>query len=370
MACGQFSGYRDVRRLQGNTMGDNVDSKQTKGLHSKQIEIIAAIAIGILAIAAFGVQAFFLSEKTTPLETVLFNCLEFLLTLGFTWFSTRAISRSEFENNLKRFAISAYRRISDIEIMTKKLQHEVHSMISECPIDEVHNLKLIGAIASDTAQVIRSSISDWADVIGDELITIEKIKRLEHDKEELTIKDSDYDAYGVGELKSGVSMINQQIEKLTSSLPALLQIDSINRPTRIRENEHAAEWLTRSHKNQGGLRITCVTGDDYAHDRDFKTLKLGEELHTVKGENGAFDIADKEGAILGRLQNNSPLGYFEFVSAMELCYGTDSIMLEVIRLSEEEKRGKTIYGWFEVKVVSAPKFEKRKPKSSRPSPKK
>jgi hypothetical protein len=45
-------------------------------------------------------------DKTTKLETVLFNILQFLLAVEFAWFSTRAIVRGEFEGSLKRFAVA------------------------------------------------------------------------------------------------------------------------------------------------------------------------------------------------------------------------------------------------------------------------
>jgi len=339
-----------------------MDKKKIIGLHAQRIEIIAAIAMGLLAVASFVLQALTLSDKTTQLETVLFNSIEFLLTLGFTWYSTRAITRSEFEDNLKRFAISAYRRIADIERMTGKLHGEVSNMIAESSSEETHNLRLVEAIISDTTQVVQSSIADWADVIGDELLTLEKIKRLEQDKEKLISRDYHADAKNtdIAEQNIAKTNINEQISRLISSLPTLLQVEALNRSTSTADKEHAAEWMFFSHRDEGGLRLTCVTGEEYTHNRDYKTLKVGEELHTVKTEKGAFNVADKDGAILGRLQNNSPLDYDEFINALELCYGTQSILLEVTELIEDEKRHEKLYGWFKTRVISEPKFENQR----------
>ena len=94
-------------------------------LRRSNYELIAAGTLGVLVIACFAVQALALSEKTTKLETILFNCLQFLLTVGFAWFGTKAASRTEFEASLKRFAISAYRRISDIEEIVQRLQIKI-----------------------------------------------------------------------------------------------------------------------------------------------------------------------------------------------------------------------------------------------------
>src|SRR6476646_7497739 len=80
-----------------------------------KIEIIAAVVMGSLAIGCFVVQGISTGPTTTKLETSLFSTLQFLLTAGFSWFSSRAVSRADFETSLKRFAISAYRRIADVE---------------------------------------------------------------------------------------------------------------------------------------------------------------------------------------------------------------------------------------------------------------
>jgi hypothetical protein len=50
---------------------------------------------------------------------------------------------------------------------------------------QVGSLRIVEAILSDTTQLVRSSISDWGDVIGDELLAIERIKRLEREKEQI-----------------------------------------------------------------------------------------------------------------------------------------------------------------------------------------
>jgi hypothetical protein len=355
-----------TRRVKGET----VNNKDTSSRHTKKIELIAAITMGVLAIAIFVLQVFSLSQKTTRIETALFSTLEFLLTIGFTWFSTRAISRGEFEDSLKRFAISAYRRIADIERMIKRLQGEVNDMVSECSADEAHNLKLVGAIVADATQVVRSSIADWADVIGDELLTLEKIKRLEQDKEELSSKGDSETSDSIA-IKPTLDEINDQISRLISSLPTLLQIETISKSTISRRREHAAYWMASLHKEQRGVRLTAVTGDDYKHDRDFKTLEVGEILHTVITETGAFDVADTAGAILGRLQNNSPLDYYEFTDALEMCYGTQALQLEVVELDKEEIRNDKLYGWFSLKVISEPVYTrpKRKPKKIAAKPK-
>jgi hypothetical protein len=97
----------------------NSTKPSKKGPSEASLDLIGAIALGLLTVAAFIAQAVASGSDTTPLETGLFNVLQFILTAGFGWFGTRALSRGEFEQSLRRFAVSAYRRISDIEGMVR-----------------------------------------------------------------------------------------------------------------------------------------------------------------------------------------------------------------------------------------------------------
>src|SRR4051794_14114812 len=96
-------------------------------------EVLAAIALALMALAAYATQILLLNEKTTRLEGALFNALQFLLTVGFTWFSSRALTKREFEASLKKFAVSAYRRISDIDRIVARLKRTLDQMTGEEP---------------------------------------------------------------------------------------------------------------------------------------------------------------------------------------------------------------------------------------------
>ena len=191
-----------------------------KGYQNK-IDWIVATVLVIIFLGCLALQVLSLSDKTTKLETVLFNILQFLLAVGFAWFSTRAIVRGEFEVSLKRFAVSAYRRISDIENIVASLKSKVAEMRAKNPERDSHDLELIEAIVHDTARIISSSRADWSDVIGEEMLALETIRRLESEKAEIKISpatsvtkpDSDF----------RVKQIDQKIDTLVSRLPAPLQ---------------------------------------------------------------------------------------------------------------------------------------------------
>lgn len=319
------------------------------------LELIAGFTMGLLAVTCFLFQALTLKSSTTQQEVVLFNLLQFLLTVGFTWFSTRAISRREFEQSLKRFAISAYRRIADIERMITRLHSQLRGMILESSPN--HHFLVVEAIVSDTIQIVRSSAADWSDVIGDELLALENIKRLEHEKAEREASLAGPEAHGDLELKK----LNEKIAQLESMLPIRLQVA---RPAESTFRDYfAARWLASQHAKQRGLMMEVKTGEEYPHDRDHETLKPGEILHTVKQSDGAIDVADGSGAGIGRLTNCTPMSYDDFARSFEECYGSSVVSLEYLGLPRASTAPDGAWeAWFAVRVVQQPSV-KRKTKS-------
>lgn len=337
------------------TNRDGLQKSPSNRRKRHSLEWAAAAVLGILSIGCFALQAYTASTQTTARETALYNALQFLLTTGFAWFSTRAISRGEFEDSLRRFAISAYRRVADIERMTQRLHTEIRVMIAERPTKTTENLRIVEAIVADTGQIVRSSIADWADVIGDELLAIERIKRLEQERQDLKseVAQQPEDAAG----NESMRQIDAQIRALLSSLPPRLQLEAERQEGMSREEQHAARWVRRTHERESGFLLTVVTGDRYDTQRAQETLQSGEQLRAAWGSDRGIDVIDREGKILGRLQNPSPLSYDAFARAFEICYGVLPIAVAFLRVIGRDTRESGEYGWFEIRVVSSPVFE-------------
>jgi hypothetical protein len=315
------------------------------------VEITAAGILGILALVFCAWQVKAAGPNTTGTQTFLFNSLQFVCTVGFAWFSTKAASRAEFEQSLKKFAISAYRRIDDIERMIDRLHREVCEMTSTAPKSEISNLRIVDAIVTDTRQLVRSSISDWGDVIGEELLAIEQIKRLEHQKE--LLQKDDFSAK-ISNNAAAVKSIDASIAKVQSTLPLGLQLTTDNAAQMPQRLRRPVEWLAREHRRDGGLRMTVVTGDEYLCERNHKTLEAGEVLVTDrKNTDRAIDVRDLEGRGVGRLQNPTPLGYDDFVAALGLCFG-DPLRLEFRQHEGEETRDGKLYAWLAIRLLTDP----------------
>src|SRR3972149_784061 len=80
----------------------------------------------IASVALFALEI--LSVERSPLNDALFGGLEFLLALATGLLLQRIASREEFLRSLRQYAISAYRRITDIKKSTARLQAHMEQM--------------------------------------------------------------------------------------------------------------------------------------------------------------------------------------------------------------------------------------------------
>lgn len=339
-----------------NTLNEETGTAKQRVIN---FELIAAIVLAIMALGCFTSQMLTINEKTTKLEAALFNILQFLLTVGFTWFSSRAISKGEFEANLKKFAISAYRRISDIEQIVQRLQSKITRMQVNRKSDDGHDLEVILSIVDDTAQIVSSSIADWGDVIGDELITLEKIKRLEKEKQEI---QTELPSTEPGDDK--IKQLDTKIDSLLSLLPARLQLESRRDDLNTQKKALAiAKFLNEKHSVDNGLELLIQSGGHYG-----KLIKSSSDVNSRKPlslkiiPGKAIDIFDKHDMLIGRVLNDTPGTYDLFRKGLELCYGKNILSVEFIGLTESFNKGDSEYSSFRVRVLTPPKLEDDKAK--------
>ena len=324
-------------------------SKDRTPSTESRVDGIAAVVLGLGALGCFALQAFSTTSETTRAETALFNALQFVLTSGFAWFSTRAVSRGGFERSLKRFAVGAYRRISDIEQIVRRLQSHIVGMRHDATGDEAHRLALVGAIAEDALQVVRSSSSDWGDVIGDELLALEDLKRLERERALIEAEPSKVQSEALAEIRQALT---SRIADLQASIPPglLLETDDqdASRATRL-----AADWIAKEHEREGGYRLRVYSGVGYPNESDPEAFTSETQLRTARGDDDALDLIDQEGARVGRVLNwSSPLEYLDFARGLEECFGATQIPVRFDGILEKKDDDSGL--WYEVQVTASP----------------
>jgi hypothetical protein len=214
-------------------------------------------------------------------------------------------------------------------------------------------LDLIGAVVEDTMLVVNSSIADWADILGEELGTIEKIRELEEARE--AALTAGVGATSQPDLVHRLEALDERIRALAEELPAQLRFDAQREFTERRSKGRAAEWLAMRHMDDGGLRLNIVTGKQYRCDVDVAQLKPEEPLLLRVTKERGIDVFNTEGVIAGRVLNVTPLPYRDFRAAMVDCYGTGSIEAEFEEFIGTKETADGQLAWYRLRVVCPPR---------------
>jgi hypothetical protein len=180
-------------------------------MKKKDKKYVIYIILGIIAYIAFTIIQYSLIDNKGA--HISYLIILFLVSLIIGFFIQKIQSRQEFEENLKSKAYGAIRRLSDIEILVKRglLRNKREG-----------DAELIFLNIGDS---IKSAKYDWADVIEDDLKTIQDI---ENKKRELL---SIFSAIGA-DAQEKINRIDQ-LEKDISTLgkllpPALQEVTEVN----------------------------------------------------------------------------------------------------------------------------------------------
>lgn len=319
-------------------------------------ELIFLAVLIISAVVIFYLQFQIPANETTDRERFLFNGIEFGFSLGIGFYLQKIESRRQYLSELKRFAISAYRRITDIGKIVNRLQSEINPLIAQ--VDNNNEIQTINAYISALSLTIDSSISDWVDIIGDELHTIDRITQLQEEKKILDMN---------GLPKSGELSINKfnkldkQIEELKELLPDSLKLSmrSVDIPSQL---DNQVKLLQDLHYRDNGLVLNVVGGHGHG-DTDWEDINIGDKFVSNLLYSGGIDVFDENRRLIGRILNTFGQGnYDDFGLALKGCYGDCKLELEAIYLSKvsslsadsTEDKKVYIYNGLKLKVLNPP----------------
>ena len=127
----------------------------------------------------------------------------------------------------------------EIERTADRLLIRTSQRSSGASLELTHEIDVIRQIAIGIQDAIKSSIADWAEIIGAEITTVEKIEELRTKRARLLIETDSTRSQTVGQMNNlamaeSLANLNQQLSDLKNSLPASLQVleeadDSDNR---------------------------------------------------------------------------------------------------------------------------------------------
>jgi len=263
------------------------------------IALIGAIIIIILQI--------YNANNTTKVETTLYNILQFIFSITFSWLITKLVTFEQFKNTQKQFAFSAFRRIKEIEGVIDRLHNYVISKnTSETNIEVIHNSLI------DARSIIRNSIADWSDIIGDEIATTNEIERLEKIKiiSPEVVNSKYFDKTREVELK---------LSELRSNLPSQLQ--QIYRRDPLILTDDQFNMLYNNYLKNNGLRLDAFWDKDDSFTGNINYIKKGNPVLIARSltihRSNPYIVFDMKEDSLGVITNAiSGIGEFEAFTSL------------------------------------------------------
>ena len=309
------------------------------------------IVFGILAGATI-ILEIYLADSTTKTEAALFNILQFVFSIGFAWVLSKSSSEKEFQKSQKKFAISAYRRILEINNTTKRLLDNISNYLNEFPKGYYHQIKVLEQICVSIKNTVKSSIADWSDIIGDEIKTISKIEDAKNIKgalsyEKIGVRSSDQEESRARQITERLESLEDNINGLFDSLPAQLQIYERDRQNSVFEIEKWFDSLSREINDTGYLTLDGFWENDKGFSKQICKDQIGEKVTIKKtgvGERSnaiiAFNASDEP---MGVITNCTDLSYDNFSEVLWNIFNSKPIHAKLIECETEISKGGRVY---------------------------
>ncbi len=321
-----------------------------------KLDIALSVILLIATVAVIILQILFSNSETTRVETSLFSVLQFIFSLAFSWVLARISLREEFQASQKKFAISAYRRIIEINNAVNRLINRTSLNIGKAESDTNHELDVINEIGIGIRESIKSSVSDWADIIGDEIEAVEKIQAI---REKQYLDQTDEQSH-IDEANKNASDSEKAVEKLISRLPNSLKLTANDLDKYYSSKiSKAKAKLRREEKKKGYIELDVRYEENF--DRDIYEFKEGDILHVsiadVGTRTGALTAFDESGKSIGVIINNlSDISdsYFDFVGLLFQYLGRSKFDVQILEIDRNERKDKNIgiFHWFTVKIIN------------------
>jgi hypothetical protein len=303
-------------------------------------ESIAVLLLLLLTAGTVYMQISVSGENVTRLETTLFSVLQFIFSLSFAWLLSRATLRNEFKESQKQFAVGAYRRINEIDEGIDRLLSRIQSQLSRVSSETSKEMDVLLAIALGIRASIKSSIADWGDIIGEEIVTLEKIEHIK-DEQELFLEKRVEAGPALGKrdqeseaIFEGLRKNEEKLNKLLNTLPYSLRIArkmDLPHDVLVNKNVKALEYEA---KRQGFVIFQGIW--DQTFEKDILGHKEGDTLYIsiadVGSRVGALIAKDSVGKSVGVLTNKFESKYFVFTESVIMFLHKSSFEGEIINI--------------------------------------
>ncbi|MGO4497715.1 hypothetical protein AB4114_17700 [Paenibacillus sp. 2RAB27] len=320
---------------------------------NKHISKILVIGfLGIIAIGIVVLQVAMTDEKTTKFDVALLNIIQFIFSVLFSWFLAKNSFQIDFERNQKKFAIAAYRRITELDKRVTALAEKIQSKIKLNSAAGTGDFEILLAITDGIKQNIGSSIADWGDIIGDEIETLEELNKILKERERiLTLQVSkesgtDFNDNTINEKVAVLEEYNQKILSLMSNLPETIKIqmkEQRKQEAKRDEEDQINENIRKFYELKNEMGYTTLSGfwstaERYNMKRSILDFKRGDRLKIEilgnPNDKGPVNLIDGNNEMVGRVTNPFTTSYSSFSNALRVIIGKTVSEVELLDIDE------------------------------------
>jgi len=279
--------------------------KVWKFLSRNVFDGVLLLLFGVAAVGLFIVEINIID--TTKREESLFRALEFFIALILGWLLQKIALKEEFIRSLKDYAISAYRRISDIQKSVERFRSEIIQIRQTYPSDKIHELDVLAVLGDEMKNTVLSSSYDWADIIGDELKKLEQFQEIET---EMRAISSQKPVEPDSDTSRRLLELKKELNKIRSDIPVLIQssfpeqFDDFHRDERI--STIVVDHYLSMIKSQSAIYlITNFFGD--ISEEEINLIRKGAPYMIMEDRapfmQAALSLHNSSGEMLGEIIN-------------------------------------------------------------------
>lgn len=250
---------------------------------------VGVIIFGLLCAGTIFLEIKWSGGETTQTETTLFGVLQFVFSVAFAWFLARSASEREFQMRQKTFAISAYRRIREITRSAERLLRRASRDTGDISEDLRHELEVIREISIGIRDTAGSSIADWANLIGEEISTLERIEDLRSQESEEPNRSGMTNERGAGQEGTNSSRneddaISDIVKRLAEELPPALRVEVSK--DRFRDSSYfkKKQRFQDSMRKNGYVELKGFWEPDKGFSDSIKNLSAGDDAKASVGD--------------------------------------------------------------------------------------
>lgn len=258
----------------------------------------------LLEISIFSMRILGMNSETTQIETILYGTFEIIFSLYIGYFVQRLDSARQFQESLKRYGLSAYRRIMDISKSIDRTINQIEKIRKNYPVEKTSDLDVLRSILEGTFDTVRSSISDWGEIIGEEIRKTERAYQLEGELKNLEKEKKDE------KTNTYVENLKVELDSIRSQL--LLPTSEIALSGTLEKQGFYSTYFEATGKRDGFIPLYIKPAFDYSsiNVKDvFEKQPFSFILSDNLNDTVECYVSNNEGFFLGNIQN--PMGFFD-----------------------------------------------------------